>query len=278
MRICFTSDLHGSALLYDQLGELVREQQPDLLILGGDMQPDGMEPDPPASQRAFVQGRFREYLAGWRVAAPRLAVAGIGGNHDWRSTCAALGELPADEYVLLPGDRTWAHRGTAFTGYWHTPPTPFWLKDHERLDLNGSVAPAGTGRVLDPEMDRVIEVDLPAYFAAQPRIADDVAALATPAEPWIFVCHAPPYGTQLDRLPGIAEPTGSQAVRQFIEQRRPTVALHGHIHESPGLTGRYAEEVGQTLCINPGQGAEQLHAVIFETDDPRATLRHTVYR
>ena len=40
---------------------------------------------------------------------------------------------------------------------------------------------------------------------------------------------------------------GSQSVRRAIEQHQPLLALHGHIHESPG-----AIKIGRTLCINPG--------------------------
>lgn len=42
-------------------------------------------------------------------------------------------------------------------------------------------------------------------------------------------------------------PVGSSAVREAIERYQPLVALHGHIHESPGAT-----HIGRTLCINPG--------------------------
>ena len=52
------------------------------------------------------------------------------------------------------------------------------------------------------------------------------------AAPWIFVCHAPPHDTALDRLPQVPHPIGSRAVRRFIEQRQPLVSLHGHVHES----------------------------------------------
>ena len=40
---------------------------------------------------------------------------------------------------------------------------------------------------------------------------------------------------------------GSIAVRQFIEERQPLIALHGHVHESRG-----AEQIGRTICLNPG--------------------------
>jgi Icc-related predicted phosphoesterase len=45
---------------------------------------------------------------------------------------------------------------------------------------------------------------------------------------------------------------GSTAVRDAIEQVQPALALHGHIHESRGVT-----RIGRTLAINPGSSYEQ---------------------
>jgi uncharacterized protein len=41
--------------------------------------------------------------------------------------------------------------------------------------------------------------------------------------------------------------TGSPAVRQIIEETQPLLSLHGHIHESKGVT-----KIGHTVAINPG--------------------------
>jgi len=40
---------------------------------------------------------------------------------------------------------------------------------------------------------------------------------------------------------------GSRSVRELIMKYQPTVALHGHVHETPG-----AVRLGRTICINPG--------------------------
>jgi hypothetical protein len=40
---------------------------------------------------------------------------------------------------------------------------------------------------------------------------------------------------------------GSTTVRQLIEQHKPLLGIHGHIHESRGFV-----KIGRTLCINPG--------------------------
>ena len=77
----------------------------------------------------------------------------------------------------------------------------------------------------------------------------------------IFNLHVPPYGSGLDtaiELDGELRPVltagrpheipvGSTAVRQLIEEFQPLLALHGHIHESRGIT-----RIGRTVVINPG--------------------------
>lgn len=48
---------------------------------------------------------------------------------------------------------------------------------------------------------------------------------------------------------------GSVAVRRFIEETSPLVSLHGHVHEAPCISGRYAQTMGaagQTLALSSG--------------------------
>ena len=47
-------------------------------------------------------------------------------------------------------------------------------------------------------------------------------------------------------------PVGSTAVRDFILSKQPLLGLHGHVHES-----KAAQNLGRTLCINPGSSYEQ---------------------
>jgi Icc-related predicted phosphoesterase len=54
-------------------------------------------------------------------------------------------------------------------------------------------------------------------------------------------------------------------------------SMHGHVHESPAVSGGYADRIGRTLCVNPGQTTERLHAVVFDTRNPSATMNHTVF-
>jgi Icc-related predicted phosphoesterase len=77
----------------------------------------------------------------------------------------------------------------------------------------------------------------------------------------IFNIHVPPRDSSLDTAYEVDEDlsyvtkggrpheiaTGSSAVRQIIEEAQPLLSLHGHIHESKGVT-----TIGRTVAINPG--------------------------
>jgi len=92
----------------------------------------------------------------------------------------------------------------------------------------------------------------------------------------VFNLHVPPHDTNLDIAPELDEtltpklsltggfkmvPVGSTAVRKAIEKYQPLISLHGHIHES-----RSAQKIGKTMCINPGSeyGEGVLRGIVLE--------------
>jgi uncharacterized protein len=277
MRICFTSDFHGSPDLYAQLDQLLAGDPPDLLILGGDMFADGDAADPVASQRAYVEGEFLKTLRRWKSRQPGLAIAAILGNHDWGLMQDVLRVAGRGDVSVLELGRPLSLGGINLVGYSITPPTPHFVKDLERLDRAEDEPPADGGMVWDATAGRPVAVTAAEHFAGRPSMQDELSRAAAATQPWILVAHAPPVGGKLDRLPTVPYPVGSHAVRAFILARQPLVSLHGHIHESPDVTGAYFEMLGATLCVNPGQSPTRLHAVLFDSVRPRETLRHTVY-
>jgi Icc-related predicted phosphoesterase len=80
----------------------------------------------------------------------------------------------------------------------------------------------------------------------------------------IFLIHCPPYGSGLDTAPVLDQnlrlqasagdlmrgPVGSTGVLEAVQQVRPLLSVHGHIHESGG-----EKKIGPTLCVNPGSEA-----------------------
>jgi hypothetical protein len=83
----------------------------------------------------------------------------------------------------------------------------------------------------------------------------------------VFVPHAPPSGTALDRLRD-GRHVGSTAVREFVERRAPDLLVCGHIHESRGV-----DRLGTTVAVNCGPAGHGSFAVIELGDEVRATLR-----
>ena len=82
-------------------------------------------------------------------------------------------------------------------------------------------------------------------------------------EPLVLVCHAPPYGTALDRIrPGVH--AGSRAVREFIEKQQPAWFFCGHIHEAEGAS----EVIGRTRGFNVGKRGYLLDLSDSLTPDP----------
>ena len=278
MRVCFTSDFHGHMALYEQLASLLRAERPELLILGGDMNAEATIEDPLGTQVAFIRNDLAGMIDAWKAALPGLTVFSVLGNHDLACAEAALRDQhEAGRLILLDHHRPCEHGGLRWLGFSPTPPSPYWVKDFERLDRRDDEIPAFDGAFWDPQTRVCREITAVEHFTNKPTLADELSTAAATEAPWIFVCHPPPHASKLDRLPSVPHPIGSRAVRKFIEERQPLCSLHGHVHESPEVTGSYVDRIGQTYCINPGQSHDRLQAVLFDTDDFANTLRHTVF-
>lgn len=72
----------------------------------------------------------------------------------------------------------------------------------------------------------------------------------------VFVPHAPPYRTEVDRV-FMGLHVGSKAVREFIEREQPEVCICGHIHEARGQ-----DTIGKTQIVNCGPAKSGYYALI----------------
>jgi Icc-related predicted phosphoesterase len=71
--------------------------------------------------------------------------------------------------------------------------------------------------------------------------------------PLVLICHAPPYGTPLDRI-RVGFHAGSHAVAEFIARHQPVYFFCGHIHEAEGAE----VQLGKTRAWNVGKRAHLL--------------------
>jgi Icc-related predicted phosphoesterase len=67
-------------------------------------------------------------------------------------------------------------------------------------------------------------------------------------KPMIAICHAPPFGTSLDRITNLKH-AGSRAVREFLRREQPRYFFCGHIHEAAGAQ----DKLGATSAMNVGR-------------------------
>ena len=115
-------------------------------------------------------------------------------------------------------------------------------------------------------------------------IQKDLASLVgeDPLDRSVFLLHAPPCDTPLDRaaLDGktyeyvaLDVHVGSIAVKRFIEERQPLLTLHGHVHEAARLTGEWKIQIGRTVCINGAHDGPELALVRFDLESPEAATR-----
>jgi Icc-related predicted phosphoesterase len=67
-------------------------------------------------------------------------------------------------------------------------------------------------------------------------------------KPMIAICHAPPFGTMLDRIANLRH-AGSKSMREFLQREQPRFFFCGHIHEAAGAQ----EKLGVTSAMNVGK-------------------------
>ena len=85
-------------------------------------------------------------------------------------------------------------------------------------------------------------------------------------EQTIYIIHTPPSNLGLDVCHD-GRKVGSKAIFNFIKKNQPLLTLHGHIHESPDVSGKWYSKLGKTICIQPGQShhyQDYLIYVIFD--------------
>lgn len=269
MRVLYTSDLHGSPGHYAKLLNVAETIRPDLVVLGGDLFPDDSALKPQClgqGQPEYIRTQFRKNMESLRQSCGCKNILMIFGNHDWGSCVPAAQELSNEGVVtLLDHKQSVTIDGLSFLGYPCTPPTPWFVKDFERLDMPGDRAPLLGGARWDARFSRPVQHGAVLLFDGQKTIAEELEELVVPSGPWIFVVHAPPLGTHLDQAYG-EKSFGSKAIREAIERHQPLLSLHGHIHESPTVTGRWRDELGKTIAINPGQSTQYLSYAVIDVD------------
>src|SRR6478736_436045 len=226
VRVFFATDIHGSETCWRKFLNSGTHYGADVMILGGDMTGKALVPvvhDGGDRWHGTLQEQRRELTGEDEVAAFEQDVI-RRGYYPFRTTPDELAELESDSERL---DDLFHKEMLGTVERWMS-------MAEEKLAGHTQRVFVCPGNDDQPE-DVLLE-----------RIRGVTQRLTNPPERVIFNLHCPPYASGLDDAPGLnedmtpkhgghaPEPVGSKAVRTAIEETKPALALHGHIHEARG--------------------------------------------
>ena len=281
----FVSDLHGSKFRYELLFREIILNKPSFIFMGGDLLPYvhrseriGQKEVPNFMNDYLIPG-FKDLRRQMGCNYPEVFV--IMGNDDHR----------IEEKSFISGEKSglWKYLNCSkfkfgpytIYGYPFVSPTPFLLKDWEKYDVSQTVHedcidPNEGFRTVEPDhniKNSTIEKDLEMLIGQ-----DDMTKA-------IFLFHSPPYQSQLDRAATSGHApehasryihVGSIAIQHFIADKQPWISMHGHIHESARLSGKWNQQTGRTLSFSAAHDGPELAIVKFQIDNPKECERMIV--
>ncbi|MEA2104021.1 MAG: metallophosphoesterase [Candidatus Cloacimonadota bacterium] len=277
------SDLHGHIDRYEKLFNEIRIEKPKIVFLGGDLLPSG-----------FIANRsidiaHKDFINDFLVNNFKILQSELGqeypkvflilGNDDPRVREAAIIQAASSGVWTYIHNRNIKYNQFDIFGYSYVPPTPFLLKDWEKYDVSRFL---DVGCVAPTEGYRSFPVS--EQEKGYSTIQDDLKKMTAEKDLHnsIFLFHAPPYQTYLDRaaLDGkvidyvpLDVHVGSIAIKRFIEQKQPLITLHGHIHESAFITGKWRQKIGRTFLFSAAHHKHELAIVKFDLTNPSRAER-----
>ncbi len=285
MSIFYAGDVHGSRVCWKKFINAAAHYPADVLIMGGDLTGKALVPivrEGDGSYTAEVIGELREARTAEELDQMQAAIATNGMyplivDQDEARVLAGDGAKRAEafEKVLLDELRLWIEFADERLA--DSPARAYVIPGNDDPWSVDAVLSSGTKvEACDEVVCQVGPHEMVSFGFANrtpwhtPRELDEdeiysrLKALTDQLEKpesAIFNIHVPPRDSSLDTAFEVDEElryvtkggrphevsTGSSAVRQIIEETQPLLSLHGHIHESKGVT-----KIGRTVAINPG--------------------------
>ncbi len=276
-KLLYSADLHGNEEFYKRLLRKAEEENCNVVVIGGDLCPmigDTIK-ERINNQKIFIENFLIPLFKNFKSSNKNKEIFLIMGNDDFRVNIKILenSEWHASERVrneltrsqvtggilkLIHKKSTKLNKNINIAGYSFVNPTPFRLKDWEKPDL-----------VSDKMQQQLFLEEIRSIEKEDETIEDDLNELKKLSRPknTIYVIHAPPFNTKLDIIMTRVH-VGSRAIRKFIEQNQPLLTLHGHIHESPKMSGSWIDKIDNTICINVGSSYpdDKLNCVVIDID------------
>lgn len=266
MKIIYATDLHGNHNKYKKIINIAIETQAYAVINGGDMFPKNKLLH---EQGEFIRNELHKHFE--QFEQNRIHYLCYPGNDDLKIFDPLFqGECSSFKYIHDVAQKRITINNIDFIGMNWVVDYPFRLKDRCRMDHKDYKFQQqfGTGLLSVENGWKEID-DWPGYAAKLPTIEDELENLPEPHnEQAVYIIHMPPVELGLDVCMD-GRTVGSESVYEFIKKKQPLFSLHGHIHESPDVSGIWKNKIGDTVAIQPGQ-LEMLTYVIIDTETKAA--------
>ncbi|MHA1492358.1 MAG: metallophosphoesterase family protein, partial [Promethearchaeota archaeon] len=142
------------------------------------------------------------------------------------------------------------------------------LKDRCRKDRQDFKFPRQIGKAVLSTPNGIKRIkDWFSYADELPTIETEMNRLIRPTDmdKSIYIIHMPPSNLLLD-VCSDGSKVGSLAIYDFLKKNQPLLSLHslhGHIHESPDISGKWRSTLNKTICIQPGQSNNYENFLIY---------------
>jgi uncharacterized protein len=253
MVFIYATDLHGNEKKYNDILSYALENEIKLIHLGADILPKGK--DILSIQKFFVKGFLRDFYK--RAQDRNIRLLTLFGNDD-----IITRKKYFKKYGSLLDENPVEIEGMIFKAYPYVCDYPFPLKTICKLDYIGWERPecSWATDVTENGFKDIENIDT--YLASKTTIQDDLKNEKVLSNNVIMTMHMPPSNLDLDVCGTYFAPinefiklkfVGSKSIYNWIEQEKPLLTLHGHIHESYNITGVWKRKIGETLVVQPGQ-------------------------
>ena len=279
MKLMALSDIHHRRQKWWQLVDHVRQHKPDVVAIAGDLLPkDSGIPE----QLTFLNDLISKCED---IKNEGVELVLMLGNDDNQNLIPKFKELDDQGLFHFVHDKVVDINGYEFVGMPWVKDYPFtykfWVKADMMQDMAINKIQYGTPIVLSENNTFIdIKEDFRAYLNKKGTLEDSLNTLASQVKninKSIWLIHCPPVSCGLDVCYS-SERVGSSAILQFILDKQPMLTIHGHIHESPEVTGRWKCQIDNTWAINAGQIKHDLHYTIIDIEDDKVnTITHSIY-
>jgi Icc-related predicted phosphoesterase len=267
MKLLYVTDIHGVEWKHNKVFEIANSLKLDAVINGGDMLPfkgNLMHQD------RFITGFLDQYFS--KFESREIYYLGLLGNDDlcifddlFQKICDKYSYIinVAQNKFKIEKDRF------EFIGMNWVSDLPFGLKDRARKDTNDFEHPKQIGKQYLSTINGFKRIDdWFSYVETLPTIEDELKDLVKPSDMSnsIYIFHNPPTNLDLD-VTFDGRRVGSKAEYIFLKNNQPKFSFHGHIHESPEISGKWHSKIDKTICIQPGQSHQHEDFLIYVTID-----------